>query len=73
MTLAAIACNISMATAELDIDLDTVHIHGKLNIIADVLSRLSINPNLVNKLHQIIPNHGWVNPGHDALTLDWCV
>ena len=40
MTLAAIAHNINMVTAHLDIDLITVHIEGKLNVIANTLSRL---------------------------------
>ena len=47
MTLAAMARNINMITAHRDIDLITVHIKGKLNVVADTLSRLSINPGLM--------------------------
>ena len=53
MTLPAMASNFNMAIAKLDIDLETVHIQGKLNIVADTLSRLSISLNLINKLYQI--------------------
>ena len=42
-TLAAICCNISMETAKADIRLKTVHISGKLNVIADSLSRFHIS------------------------------
>ena len=51
MTLAAMARNISMAIAYWDIELVTVHIEGKLNVIADTLSRLSINLNLIVRGH----------------------
>ena len=73
MTLAAIARNISMITAFRDIDLITVHIEGKLNIIADTLSRLSINPALIHKIPQLVPGHIWVNPSANVLTLDWSI
>ena len=50
MTLAAMARNINMITAHLDIDLITVNIEDKLNVVAGTLSRLSINPCLMSKL-----------------------
>ena len=46
MTLAAMARNINMITAYLDIDLVTIHIEGKLNVIADTLSRSMLNVKL---------------------------
>ena len=73
MTLAAIARNINMITAFNDIELITVHIQGKLNIIADTLSRLSISPALIHKIHELVPGHIWVTPGANALTLDWSI
>ena len=73
MTLAAIARNINMITAFRDIELITVHIEGKLNVVADTLSRLSINPVLIGKIPDLVPGHIWVNPGANALTLDWSI
>ena len=73
MTLAAIARNISMAIAYWDIELVTVHIEGKLNVITDTLSKLSINPNLIVKIPQLVSDHQWVTPKANALTLDWSI
>ena len=44
MTLAAIARNIRMLTAQMDVEIKTLHIPGKENIIADTLSRLYEGP-----------------------------
>ena len=73
MTLAAMARNINMITAHQDIDLITVHIEGKLNVAADTLSRLSINPGLMSKIPDLVPDHIWITPTDDALTLDWSI
>ena len=73
MTLATMACNINTITAHLDIDLVTVHIEGKLNVIADTLSRLSINPCLMSKIPVLVPDHIWIIPKADALALDWSI
>ena len=64
MTLAAMARNINRITAQLDID---------LNVIADTLSRLSINPCLMSKIPVLLSDHIWVTPKADALTLDWSI
>ena len=42
LTLAAIHRNILMECARFDIELQTIHIPGKSNVVADALSRLSI-------------------------------
>ena len=73
MTLAAIARNINMITAFKDIELLTVHIEGKLNVVADTLSRLSINPDLIEKIPELVPGHIWITPEANALTLDWSI
>ena len=73
MTLAAMTHIINMTTAYLDIDLITVHIEGKLNAIADTLSRLSINPSLMSKIPVLVPDHLWITPTADALTHDWSI
>ena len=73
MTLAAMARNSNMITAHLDIDLIKVHIEGKLNVIADTLSTLSINPCLMSKIPVLVPDHLWITTKADALTLDWSI
>ena len=70
MTLAAITSDISMTFTNLDIDLNTLHIERKLNVVAYTLFKLSINSNLASKLPKNVPNHIWVTPNSDAVTLD---
>ena len=41
LTLAAIHRNILMECARFDIDVHTIHIPGKTNVVADALCRLS--------------------------------
>ena len=67
MTLAAISRNISMITAYLDIELITVYIEEKLNVIADTLSRLSINSSLMSKIPALVPDHLWITRKADVL------
>ena len=62
MTLAAIARNICMLTAQQDLEIKTLHIPGKENILADTLSRLYQGPHQLNKLTEIMPAHVWVQP-----------
>ena len=71
MTLAAMAWNISMTTAHLDLELITVHFEGKLNVIADTLSRLFINPSLMSKILALVPDHPvpWNTPKADPFRL----
>ena len=73
MTLAAMARNISMTIAFKDIELITVHIEGKRNVVADALSRLSLNPALWEKIAQLVPGHTWITPEANALTVDWSI
>ena len=55
--LAAIARNILMETAAKDICLRTVHIRGKDNQIADILSRWFIAEGCSSSLCHLMPNH----------------
>ena len=50
LTLAAIARNIQFHLASRDIDLRVIHIPGKLNVIADLLSRWVLIPQAEQKL-----------------------
>ena len=65
-TLAAICHNISMEIAKADIRLKTVHIPGKLNVIADSLSRFHISNVHRDKVHQWLPGTTWVFPPSDS-------
>ena len=73
LTLAAIARNIFMLTAQLNLDMVTLHILGKRNIVADTLSRLQEGPHQLQKLAQIMPEHIWVQPPNTALIVDWSI
>ena len=73
MTLAAMARNIHMTIAFKDIELITVHIEGKQNVVADALSRLSLNPALLQKIPELVPGHIWITPKANALTVDWSI
>ena len=55
LTLAAIARNIFMESAKCDINLSVIHILGKDNPIADLLSRWYITDNANTKLRDMIP------------------
>ena len=69
--LAAICRNISMQTAKADIRLKTVHIPGKLNVIADSLSRFHISGVHRDKVHQWLPGATWMFPPSDNLLINW--
>ena len=73
LTLAAIARNIFMLTAQLNLNITTLHIPGKCNVIADILSRLQEGPQQLQKLAQLMPQHIWVQPPNTALILDWSI
>ena len=73
LTLAAMARNITMEVAKLDINLRSVHIAGKINVVADCLSRRSMGNQYRQKLHSILPFPQWVQPPENALTLNWLI
>ena len=73
LTLAAIARNIQFQIAKYNIDLKVSHIPGKVNIIADLLSRWNSRPNPRKMLHDLLPLHQWV-PVHDSdIIIDWSI
>ena len=69
--LAAICRNISMETAKADIRLRTIHIPGKINIIADSLSRFHMSPIHKNKVNQLLTGAQWVHPTPAHLSINW--
>ena len=69
--LAAICRNISMETAKADIRLRTIHIPGKVNIIADSLSRFHMSPIHRNKVNQLLIGAQWVQPTPAHLSINW--
>ena len=73
LTLAAIARNIFMDTAQADIMLKTVHIMGKVNEVADSLSRWTIHPYYRQKFRSLLPVHYWVNTPENATSINWCI
>ena len=71
LTLAAIARNIWLGTAEYDISLKTVHIRGKDNIIADSLSRWFTSDIHKYKMLSLLPNITRDNVPQDATNINW--
>ena len=57
--LATIARNIWLYTAEKDISLQVLHLPGKDNVIADLLSRWGGVSGQISKLHQLVNNPQW--------------
>ena len=57
--LLAVARNICMLSAQGDIRLQVVHVLGKCNVIADLLSRWYTSINRKN-LIQLLPKYEWV-------------
>ena len=71
-TLAAMARNIQMLLAKFDISLSVIHVMGKDNIIADVLSRWAITPDIY-KVHEVVYNPQWVTVSPELLHVNFCI
>ena len=52
--------------------LKTVHIIGKVNEIADSLSRWPMDVYYRQKFNCLLPVHSWANPPKNTLTIKWC-
>ena len=68
--LAACARSIWLVAALSDLEMDYVHIRGKENVIADLLSRWKVTPKNVLKLRSHIPDPLWLKIPHEFLELD---
>ena len=73
LTLAAIARNIQFQVATSNINLKVTHIPGKVNVIADLLSRWCSRPMANATLHQLLPVHSWVNVDESHIMIDWSI
>ena len=73
LTLAAIARNILMESAKCDVNLSIIHILGKNNHIADLLSCWYITDNPNKQLGEMVPQPRWVNVPSNMLDIDWCI
>ena len=69
--LATIARNIFMAAAQWDIDLDICHVAGKLNNIADLLSRWQNTVSQRTQLESWIPAPLWCDIHNENILLDY--
>ena len=72
LTLAAIDRNIFMETAQVDISLKTVPIMGRINEIADSLSRWNMGAQYQQKFHHLLPVH-FLDKNSWKCTRDWLV
>ena len=73
LTLAAIARNIQFQVATANINLKVIHIPGKVNVIADLLSRWCSRPMANATLHQLLPVHSWMNVDKSHILIDWSI
>ena len=68
--LAAIARNIQMQGAMDNVTLKVIHVQGKQNTVADILSRWGLQPD-VQKLTKIIPNPQWITVPSSYTNINW--
>ena len=70
LTLAAIARNIQFQVATMNINLKVIHIPGKVNVIADLLSRWGSRPMANATLCHLLPVHTWTNVDESHIVVD---
>ena len=68
--MAVCARNIWLWSASYDIDVQFVHIAGKTNVIADLLSRWTLCASSDKKLYGLVPNAQWQNVSLGQLDLN---
>ena len=72
-TLVAIHRNILMECAKFDIELRTVHIPGKANVVAESLSRLSLDFRYMQMIHDHVPHPVWLDLPVGIIQLNWSI
>ena len=73
LTLAATDRNIFMDLAKCDISLNVIHILGKNNSIADLVSQWYITGHANTKLTKFLSHPKWVRVPSNILQIDWCI
>ena len=73
LTLVAIHRNILMECARFDIELHTVHIPGKTNLVEDALSRLSLDAGYIQVVNNYVSDPVWINPSLSIIQLNWSI
>ena len=68
--LAKYARNIFMWTSAFNIELKVVHIAGKMNPVADLLSRWNITPYNFQKLQELVEPVTWIPVDNTLLYTD---
>ena len=69
-TMATYARNIFMWLSAFNIDIKVVHVSGKLNPVADLLSRWHVTLNNYEKLAQLVQPVTWISVSKDLLYVD---
>ena len=72
-SVATCARNIWLITPIFNIEIIAIHVPGKHNQIADLLSRWVITVNPEYKLTQYLPNFIWINTHIDLAKLSLCI
>ena len=65
--------NLGFHIATINVNLKVTHIPGKVNTIADLLSRWSTRSNANTLLHQLLPSHTWVTANESHIMIDWSI
>ena len=71
--LATCARNVWLITAIFNIEIIVIHVPGKYNPIAVLLSRQVTTIKPENKLGQYLPNFIWINTHIDSTKLNLCI
>ena len=69
--LATCARNIWLITAIFNIQLQVLHVPGKANVIADLLSRWTVTVKPEDKLRKLMPNFLWINTHINLTALNY--
>ena len=69
--LATCVRNVSLITAIFNIQLQVLHVPGKANNIADLLSRWTITLHPEQKLRNLVPDFIWINTHINLTALNY--